>query len=346
MLARPFCGRVGRRWILLSARGRCGLRSMPGMSFQLYAELLGRAMRHAAAIPFGTLAVMHRDIVLPALDEIQESRRKRPSLLTEQQRVAGGVFDPQLQLLLDAAQRRVYSDGLQLSNRIWRMDQTSRQGIDRVISLAISEGKSAWDTAEMLEQYLGANQGCPRWTEERLYTLTKSDIARKNRLGLVTGKDCAGQGVSYNALRLARTEIQAIHHMATRQQFENMPWVEKEKINLSPAHAGYDECDDVAEGGEDGDGVYPLGEIILPLHPNCLCFATAVLMDSDEFVDKLRGWMTGSSSWPAMDSYETLIGGDVSASLVTNGVALSMAYWSFSDHYSLGNIFWKIALGQ
>ena len=209
-----------------------------------YSEMLGRAMRYAAAIPFGTVAVMHRDIVLPALDAIEESWQKRPFLLTEQQRVSGGVFDPQLQILLDAAQRRVYKDGLQLSGRIWKLDTTSRQGINQIIVQSISDGKSAWDTAVLLEQYLGAGQDCPRWTEDRLYTLTKRDIAQKNRLGLVTGNDCVGQGVSYNALRLARTEIQAIHHMATRQLFEEMPWVEKEKINLSPAHAGRDECDD------------------------------------------------------------------------------------------------------
>lgn len=314
-----------------------------------YAEMLGRAMRHAAAIPFGTLAVMQRDILLPALDEIdnevEEGFGKRPLLITEQQRVSGGVFDPQLQQLLDAAQRRVYGDGLQLSGRIWRLDQNSRQGIDRVIVQAISEGKSAWDTAVLLEQYLGAGKDCPRWTEERLRDLTKRDIAQKNRLGLVTGKDCAGQGVSYNALRLARTEIQAIHHMATRQVFQDMPWVEKEKINLSPAHVGWDECDEVVEGGEDGDGVYPLGEITLPLHPNCLCFSTAELMDNDAFVNQLRGWMRGDQPWEAMDNFEQTIGGNLSADLVTNGIALSMAYWSFAHHFDLANLFWKIALG-
>lgn len=310
----------------------------------LYAEMLGRAMRHAAAIPFGTLAVMHRDIVLPALGEIEESY-KRP-YLTEQERVSGGVFDPQLQQLLDAAQRRVYGDGLQLSGRIWRLDQNSKQGINRIIVQAIADGKSAWDTAVLLEQYLGAGKDCPRWTEERLYSLTKTDIARKNRLGLVTGKDCNGQGVSYNALRLARNEIQAIHHEATDALFEEMPWIEEEKINLSPAHGERDECDDVVEGGENGDGVYPVGEITLPIHVQCMCYKTSVLMDSDEFVDNLRGWMRNESPWPEMDSYQQTVGGDISADLTTNGIALSMAYWAFADHYELGNLFWKIALGQ
>lgn len=311
-----------------------------------YSEMLGRAMRYAAAIPFGTVAVMHRDIVLPALDAIEESWQKRPFLLTEQQRVSGGVFDPQLQILLDAAQRRVYKDGLQLSGRIWKLDTTSRQGINQIIVQSISDGKSAWDTAVLLEQYLGAGQDCPRWTEDRLYTLTKRDIAQKNRLGLVTGNDCVGQGVSYNALRLARTEIQAIHHMATRQLFEEMPWVEKEKINLSPAHVGRDECDDVVEGGENGDGVYPLGEIVLGLHPNCMCYSTAVLMDNDEFMNQLRGWMRNESPWPEMDSYQQTIGGDISVDLASNGIALSLAYLSFANHYDLSNLFWKVALGS
>jgi hypothetical protein len=329
----------------LGSRARTAALSAWDIFLGTYSEMLGRALRHAAAIPFGTLAVMHRDLVLPVVT-VEEYGQYRRVQFTEQERVSGGVFDPQLQELVHAAQQRVEGDGLQLSNRIWRLDQESRRGIDRVILQAIDEGKSAWDTAVLLEQYLGASATCPRWTEDRLYGLTKSDIRQGNRLGLMTGTNCNGQGVSYNALRLARTEIQAVHHMATDRIFKKMPWVEQEQIHLSPAHTGRDECDDVVEGGEDGEGIYDKGEITLPLHPHCMCYKTAVQMDSDAFVDKLRGWMTNTTQWPAMDQYHTMIGGSISTDLAKNGIALSMSYWAFSGHYTLNELFWTIALGS
>ena len=91
--------------------------------------------------------------------------------------------------------------------------------------------------------------------------------------------------------------------------------------------------------------MYPLGEIVLGLHPNCMCYSTAVLMDNDEFMNQLRGWMRNESPWPEMDSYQQTIGGDISVDLASNGIALSLAYFSFSNYYNLSNLFWKIALG-
>ena len=62
---------------------------------------------------------------------------------------------------------------------------------------------------------------------------------------------CAGQGVAYNALRLARNEIQVAHGLATDSLFAKMPWVEKEAINLSPSHPAIGcACEDVVVNGE------------------------------------------------------------------------------------------------
>jgi len=64
---------------------------------------------------------------------------------------------------------------------------------------------------------------------------------------------------------------------------------------LSPAHAVPDECDDVASGGENGDGIYPQGEIDLPLHPNCICYSDAAnVMKPEDFADRLGDWVDGS----------------------------------------------------
>ena len=270
----------------------------------------------AASIPFGVMAVAHERLVLPAVKkELNEA-------------VEDGVFDPQLNALLNAAAEHLYGDSLNLSQRIWKVDREAQDGITSVLLNGISNGDSAFDIAMQLEQFLGANQDCPRWTSTRLYGRTKSEIASGDTTGLLRGDQCDGSGVAYNALRLARTEIQKAHALATDKILMSQPWVEKEKIHLSGAHPTTDICDDVVSGGKNGEGVYDVGEIELPLHPHCLCYKTAVLMAEKEFTSQMNGWLNGQS-WPAMDDYAELVGGDVGQSILPN--AINLAVWLFSD---------------
>lgn len=217
------------------------------------------------------------------------------------------VFKPQLDSIMRATRARTQS-GIPLSSRIWQLDNQARAGINATITRGMSKGQSAWDMAKSLTRFLGAGQDCPRWTRTRLYGRTKKQLAAGDRTGLYTGEECAGQGVSYNALRVARTEIQRAHNEATTELMREAPWIEKERINLSPAHPVEDICDEIIRDGEDGQGIYPIGEIELPIHPNCMCYKTSVQPDPDDFVKDLRGWMKGESDWPAMDQYAASFG--------------------------------------
>jgi hypothetical protein len=216
-----------------------------------------------------------------------------------------------------------------LDNRIWRIDAAGREAINNVIMQGIANGESAWDMAKKLEQFLGAGEGCTRWTSTRLYGRTAKDRAAGDTTGLLSGDDCNGRGVAYKALRLARTEIQKIHALATDKLMKMQPWVEMEQCHLSAAHPEIDECDGVVSGGENGDGVYPVGTIEYPLHPLCFCYKTGVLMNEKAFVDKMFGWLNGTETWSEMDEYSDMIGGDISATLMAD--ALSLAIWLFGD---------------
>jgi hypothetical protein len=145
---------------------------------------------------------------------------------------------------------------------------------------------------------------------------------------LLSGDACDGRGVSYKALRLARTEIQKVHALATDRMMAQQPWVEKEKINLSAAHPEPDECDDAAHGGEDGKGIFPVGTHELPFHPNCLCYKTAVLMDREQFTSQMRDWLQGGQ-WAEMDAYADQIGVPLDTDLMP--AAVNLAVWLFSD---------------
>lgn len=269
-------------------------------------KTLFEALRmEAAEIPLGTLAVLHNE----AFGKIKPVREAARSTTPTP------VFKPQLKAVTDVkaaadgAASRVYADGHDLSQRIWRLDQATMDGIRQTVLEGVASGDSAYRVAQRLEGYLGAGAGCPRWTRSRLYGLTKGDIAGGDRTGLYSGDECAGQGVSYNALRLARNEIQKAHAEATDALLSQIPWIEKEQIHLSPAHPEEDVCDDVISNGENGEGIYPKGEIQLPLHPQCLCYKSGVLQSPDEFAQRLRGWMRGTEDWPQMDEYAEWTGG-------------------------------------
>jgi hypothetical protein len=147
--------------------------------------------------------------------------------------------------------------------------------------------------------------------------------------------------VAYNALRLARNEIQVAHHLATDRIFAHAPWVEREQIRLSPDHPPIEcECPDVAAGGENGDGVYPKGEVTLPIHVQCLCYKLAVLMDSGQFVERLRGWLAGTAGWPEMGLYADYVGADASTLpdptlLASWGATLATWLWGDEDALSV-----------
>jgi len=306
-----------------------------GDTFNEWRTEFERVRAAAASIPFGVMAVMHERLVMPEVErQMSKVEEGASSALRSAQRewteaVENGVFSPQLNVLLNASSEHLYGDGLTLSARIWKMDRESRDGINAVLMKGIANSDSAWNIAKELEMFMGANADCPRWTSTRLYGRTKSDIASGDTTGLLSGDACDGSGVSYNALRLARTEIQKIHALATDKVMAAQPWVKKEQVHLSAAHAGNDICDDVTGGGEKSQGVYEVGTIELPLHPNCLCYKTAVLMSEKEFTSQMRGWLDGSQPWAEMDAYEKSIGGDVSASLMP--AAIGLAVWLFGE---------------
>ncbi len=286
--------------------------------------------REAGMIAFGVMAVFHDRMLVPQLNE----SRSMPSVgarhvVPLQESVVDGVFDPQLRILLDVSAEFLYGDSMNLSGRIWKIDRETREGINEVLMNGIQKGDSAWNIAQQLEQYLGAGADCPRWTSTRLYDRTKSEIASGNTTGLLSGNACDGNGVSYNALRLARTEIQKMHALATDRMMAQQPWVQEEQINLSAAHPETDICDDTVGGGRDGQGIYEVGEIQLPLHPNCLCYKTTMLMPEKEFTSKLHDWLNDEQAWPEMDAYASDLGVDLNTNLAP--AAINLAVWMFSN---------------
>ncbi len=97
-------------------------------------------------------------------------------------------------------------------------------------------------------------------------------------------------GMSYAAMRLARTEINNAFHFSQIRYTREMPWVEGYKWNKSRSHGHVDICDERAQGNHDGlgRGVYKKKNVPGKAHPQCLCYLTTVTADSGTFEKRLR----------------------------------------------------------
>lgn len=279
-----------------------------------YARLLDRARNEAAGIPFGVLVVMHNRVMAPVQQTVTERIIGDNELGTLIQ-----LWERRRQRALQAATNRIYSDGFNLSQRIWRLDHGGLQQTRTVLAQAMLSRTSAPDLARQLEGMLGAGMDCPRWTMTRLYRMTPGERATDER-GLLRGDVCNGQGVAYNALRLARNEIQIAHHRMTDEIYQHAPWVEGIFIRLSPGHPETDICDQYANGGP-----YQVGEVRLPLHVRCMCRQEAATMQRDRFLGNVRGWMAGENDF--LDDYARWSG--VSSDLLpwTLGLAETLTRW-------------------
>lgn len=171
--------------------------------------------------------------------------------------------------LRDIVFKRRHQDGHQLSDRIWNLAAISEREILGRVNAAISQGISAMDLSRSVRDFL-LKPG-PAWT-----TGIKPSVTGRGSL-------------AYNALRLARTEINQGYRQAHKLQAMNSPLVVGIKWNLSASHPtnwpasaeymGYPEiCDYYAKDDHHGlgPGVFPKGNVPDD-HPNGMCYNTDVL---------------------------------------------------------------------
>jgi len=286
-----------------------------------YQDLLTQARRHAAAIPYGALAAQHDTLAAGVAGAATEARQG-PS----------AKFVADLDDVIAAADARVLG-GLKLSQRLWQLDNGGQEGLELTLLTGIADGQSAAQLARELEQYLGAGAECPRWTWQRL-RLSKKRIAAGDTTGLVGSSPCAAKGVAFNALRLAHTELTAAHQLAAALAMARSPWVEGVAIRLSGAHPKPDICDQHADGGPNGGGVYPVGDQpVPPYHPFCLCYQAPVLVPADTFRARLAAYVVGTGD-AALDDYRAWLGVEREALPLTSLIpilALALAGWLTSD---------------
>ncbi len=184
----------------------------------------------------------------------------------------------------------VAADGLQLSDRIWRIDNATRREIADAIEGAVIRGHSAHRT---IIDLLSRGESVPADLAAKVAEASADGIGRDIAGRLLTGEDNA----YYNAERLVRTELNRAHGEAYRAAMSQTPGVIGERFVLSPTHPRPDICDLHASANLHGlgPGVYPVGKSPWPAHPNTLSYLEPVF--ADEITDDDRAGKQTRLDW-------------------------------------------------
>ena len=171
---------------------------------------------------------------------------------------------------------RIGSDGLILSDRIWRLGTNFKSQIDRIVLSSIAQGRSAIDTSKALRQFIKS-------------PLDRDSISDIRKLRGESRR--LGQTLRSSSLRMARTEIHNAFWETSVRSARKSPVVIAQKWNLSAGHGdrvGFDICDVLADSDMYGlgGGVYPTGNVPIVPHPNDICFLTDVIRPAKDWGKK------------------------------------------------------------
>lgn len=182
------------------------------------------------------------------------------------------------------------ADGLQLSDRLWRIDQGARQQLGQLIQTAVIQGHSASRAAS---DFLARGQGLPPETVRQISQAQASGVAQQVGAALLRDEGNARDKV----MRVFRTELNRAHGEAYQAAAFSHPDVIGTRFLLSPRHPEADICDMHASVNRYGlgKGVYPQGRNPWPAHPNTLSYTEVVF--ADEVSDTDRAGQEDRLSW-------------------------------------------------
>lgn len=174
------------------------------------------------------------------------------------------LFRPNPLAQYEQAHTWVDPNGYQLSERIWNTGNNTRRKLDLFLEDAIRSGRGVLN----------------------LETRGATGIARDLERFLIPGRQLRrtskpyGIDASYDAMRLARTEVSRAHARAFQNAANLNPYVVGLNWNLSGSHKKPDICDDLAAGSP-----YPLDNLpTMPAHPHDLCYWSNVITDKPSAV--------------------------------------------------------------
>lgn len=194
------------------------------------------------------------------------------------------------------ANRLNAKNGLNLAQSVWNYCQQTKaefeMAMSNVIADGLEKGTSAEEVGRRIRQYLNN----PDMMYRRYHTVKvlkngqKKDVVTWRRKRIIDGRvrfveeplEHVGQGVyrsaRKNALRVARTEINAAYHKARNGRWANEPFVIGQHIHISPQH----DPDEDADICDELEGYYPKDFDWDSWHPQCICTSDPVMISGEE----------------------------------------------------------------
>lgn len=184
------------------------------------------------------------------------------------------------------------TDGLNLSDRVWRYTAQFKEEMELGIDLGIRSGRSADQLSRDLRAYLKAPDKLFRRVRNEHGQLVLSQRAKAYH---------PGRGVyrsSYkNAQRLAATETNMAYRAADYERWQQMDFVIGIEIRTSNNHLVSDICDDLK-------GKYPKDFKWTGWHPFCRCHAVPILKTQEEMMKDNGRIMRGEEPLPSKQKVE------------------------------------------
>lgn len=179
--------------------------------------------------------------------------------------------DRNLDALQTFQQRKV--GGMNLSERVWKYTEQYKEQIEIGLDVGLGEGRSAQQLSRDLRQNLQDPDQLFRRVRDKRGNLQLSKAAKAFHPGTGVYRS------SYkNAMRLTRSEI----NMAYREA-DHLRWQQLEFVVGFEVHRSNHEPKCKCKLCERLVGKYPKWFKFKGWHPQCLCYATAILMDEEDF---------------------------------------------------------------
>ena len=202
------------------------------------------------------------------------------------------------------ANRLKTKNGLNLAQTVWNYCQQTKSEFEMAMSNTIADGIKKGSSAEEIGKSIRKYLNDPDMMYRRYHTIKvqkngkKKDVVTWRRRRIIDGKvrfveeplEKVGMGVyrsaRKNALRVARTEINAAYHKARNERWQNEPFVIGQYIHVSPQHNIDDICNDL-------EGRYPKYFDWRSWHSNCMCTSDPITIQGEEKKEFYKRLMAG-----------------------------------------------------
>lgn len=195
-------------------------------------------------------------------------------------------------------------NGLNLAQIVWNYCQQTKSEFEMAMSNTIADGIGKGSSAEEIGRRIRRYLNDPDMMYRRYHTIKvqkngkKKDVVTWRRRRIIDGKvrfieeplEKVGMGVyrsaRKNALRVARTEINAAYHKTRNERWKNEPFVIGQYIHVSPQHNIDDICNDL-------EGRYPKDFDWRSWHSNCICTSDPITIQGEEKKEFYKRLMAG-----------------------------------------------------